>query len=64
MSDIADLFARDPLELSEQDLDRIIARFREARHTFSSPAPAKGKAPAKPKDAEVAGLAAKLDLKF
>lgn len=39
---IALLFARDPLKHSEQDIDRIIAKMREARHTFKTagkPAP-------------------------
>lgn len=35
MSDIAELFRRDPLSLSEQDLDEIIAKFRTARSQFN-----------------------------
>jgi hypothetical protein len=31
MSDIAELFDRDPLLLSSQDIDTIVAYFREAR---------------------------------
>lgn len=34
MSDLAELFARDPLRLSQQDLDVIIARYRAARTQF------------------------------
>lgn len=35
MSDIAELFARDPLKLSDQDLRTIIERFRAARGQFN-----------------------------
>jgi len=62
MSDIAQLFARDPLELSEQDLDQIIARFREARSQFNNQPI--GSKTSKPKDAAVAKLADKLEIKF
>ena len=62
MSDIAQLFARDPLELTDRDLDAIIAKFREARSSFGN-APA-AKAPPKPKNPAVASLADKLTIKF
>lgn len=35
MSDIAELFAKDPLNLTKQDIDDIIARYREARQQFT-----------------------------
>lgn len=35
MSDITELFARDPLSLSEQDIDTIVAKFRESRKAFN-----------------------------
>jgi hypothetical protein len=35
MSDIADLFAKDPLALTREDLSLIIARYREARTQFN-----------------------------
>lgn len=35
MTDIAELFARDPLKLSDQDLRVIIERFRAARGQFN-----------------------------
>lgn len=35
MNDLAELFSRDPLQLSSQDIDIIIARFREARANFN-----------------------------
>lgn len=35
MSDIADLFQRDPLQLTEEDLSTIIEKFRAARGQFN-----------------------------
>lgn len=35
MSDIQELFARDPLSLSKQDLDAIIDHLRKARASFN-----------------------------
>lgn len=35
MSDIMELFARDPLDLSKQDIETIIAKFRESRKAFN-----------------------------
>lgn len=32
---IAELFARDPFSYSQQDLERIIAHYREARRTYT-----------------------------
>lgn len=62
-TDISILFARDPLKHTEQDIDRIIAKMREARHTFNS-APTRGaaapKAAAKP--SPLAGMKLDLDL--
>ena len=62
MSDIAELFARDPLDLTEQDLDKIIARFREVRQQFNNQPI--GKQEKKPKNADVAKLADELDIKI
>ena len=68
MTDIALLFARDPFQHSDADIDAMIERYRAARHTFNS-APA-GKAPAKltakekaVADAGVTGLSINLELK-
>lgn len=36
MSDISELFARDPIDLTNQDLDEIIAKYREARAQFEA----------------------------
>lgn len=35
MTDITELFARDPLQLSKQDIVAIVARFRESRKAFN-----------------------------
>lgn len=35
MSDIAELFARDPLSYSQQDLDAIITEMRKSRGQFN-----------------------------
>ena len=35
MSTLTELFARDPRDLSTQDLDAIIGRYREARQQFN-----------------------------
>lgn len=34
MSDLATLFARDPLKLTRDDVDEIIKHLRESRHKF------------------------------
>lgn len=36
MSDITELFNRDPLSLTDQDVDAIIEAMREQRHTFNN----------------------------
>lgn len=35
MTDITELFARDPLDLSKQDIAAIVTKFRESRHAFN-----------------------------
>ena len=35
MTDITELFSRDPLDLSKQDIAAIVARFRESRKAFN-----------------------------
>ena len=35
MTDITELFARDPLDLSKQDIAAIVAKFRESRKAFN-----------------------------
>lgn len=36
MSDINELFARDPLKLSDEDIDKIIEEYRKKRHQFKA----------------------------
>jgi hypothetical protein len=61
MSDINELFSRDPLSLTDTHVDQIIEKYREARHLFNSGAvTAKKKAPASKKPA----LNLDLDLKL
>lgn len=60
---MTDLFMLDPLEMTNEDIDEIIARYREKRRDFlSGPAPrtAAKKASAKPKATD--GLNLDLDL--
>jgi len=35
MTDITELFARDPLDLAKQDIETIVAKFRESRKAFN-----------------------------
>lgn len=43
-TDINELFSRDPMKLSDQDIDKIILEFRKRRNIFNaSPATAAGK---------------------
>lgn len=60
-TDIAKLFATDPLKHSDKDIEAIIAKFREARHQFNTAAAAP-KAPAKQKDKDVSKISLDLDL--
>jgi hypothetical protein len=49
MADIATLFTRDPLSMSNEDFEQIVSKFRENRHAFvAGPA---SKPAAKPKAA-------------
>lgn len=43
--DIAELFQRDPLKLTDKNLDLIISKFRQARKQFNLGAVTAGKAP-------------------
>ena len=53
MSELAELFSRDPMSYTKQNLDEIIARLREARAQFNltniSPKKSASKVPAAPK---------------
>ena len=62
-TDLTELFARDPLELSDQDLDAIIARLREQRSQFNlGNAMAGSMKPKTEKQKAIQSLADKLDL--
>lgn len=66
-TDFAELFARDPLSLTKDDISQIVAKFRESRKAFSLGNAKAGstKAPTK-KEKEVMALQKKLGdkLKF
>ncbi len=49
MSDIALLFATDPLKLTRDDLTQIVAKFRENRALYISAGKSAAKATAEPK---------------
>jgi hypothetical protein len=55
MSDIALLMVRDPLKLTAQDIDQLIAHYRSLRHTFNS-APAAPAPKLTAKEKATAGL--------
>lgn len=63
--DITELFAKDPLQYTEQDLDAIIARFREARRQFNlGNVKAGSTKPKTPKQKVTSELLSKLDMKL
>ncbi len=58
MSDIAELFSRDPLKLTKTDIGEIVAYYRERRSQFNlgdktAGATKKMKAPAGPKETKL-----------
>ena len=62
-TDIAELFARDPLQLSDQDIGRMVDKFREMRGQYAlGNAMAGSTKPKTAKQKTVADLASKLDL--
>ena len=63
MSDLSELFDRDPLSLTDQDLERIIARTRESQAQYELGGPkAPPKAAAKPKTTKTLDLLKDLGL--
>lgn len=63
MSDINELFSRDPLKMTDQDLDQIIQTMREKRKAFKSqPASAKSAPKLTEAQKKVSGLNLDLDL--
>ncbi len=63
MTDLAELFARDPLSLTKEDVSSVVTEYRARRGQFTLGAMKAGKV-AKPtkKAAAVSGLDLKLDL--
>jgi hypothetical protein len=61
MSELSELFARDPLALSDQDITEIVARMREAQAQFELGIKAP-KAAAKPKSTKTKDLLKDLGL--
>lgn len=46
MTDIAELFARDPQQLTRPDIEQIVAEFRQRRHLFKTSGVTPKKTPA------------------
>lgn len=61
MSDITELFMRDPMKLTDDDISGIIQYYRDNRKLFNAPVAAKPTA-AKKVDPRLAGLKIDLDL--
>lgn len=62
-TDIAELFRRDPLKHSKQDIAAIVARFRESRHQFAAGNMKAGSTkPQTEKQKSISSLAKSLDL--
>lgn len=63
MTDLAELFARDPLLLSQQDLTSIIEEMRKSRHAFNAGNAKAGSTKSKTeKQKQVSDLASKLNI--
>lgn len=63
MSDLAQLFARDPLELSKDDIKTIVEEMRKSRHAFNAGnANAGNTKPKTEKQKAIASLAEKMNI--
>lgn len=63
MSDLAELFARDPLELTDDDIRSIIEEMRKSRHAFNAGnAMAGSTKPKTEKQKQIASIAEKLKI--
>lgn len=63
MSDLSDLFARDPLSLTKPDITTIVAELRKSRHAFNAGNLRGGSMkPPTAKQQELTSLADKLNL--
>lgn len=65
MTDLSTLFSRNPLDLTRDDLTKIIEAFRKARHQFTLGNATAGRTkPMTEKQKGIASLASKLDIKL
>jgi transposase len=65
MTDLSTLFARNPLDLTRDDITTLIEAYRKARHQFSQGNMTAGRTkPLTEKQKQVASLASKLDIKL
>jgi hypothetical protein len=63
MSDLAELFARDPLELTDPEIQTIIEEMRKSRHAFNAGnAKAGSTKPKTEKQKAIASLAEKMNI--
>lgn len=65
MTDLSTLFARNPLDLTRDDITTIIEAFRKSRHQFSlGNVKAGSTKPPTEKQKKISDLASKLDIKL
>lgn len=65
MTDLSTLFARNPLDLTREDISTMIEAFRKARHQFSlGNVKAGSTKPPTEKQKKLSALADKLDIKL
>jgi hypothetical protein len=65
MTDLSTLFARNPLDLTREDITTIIKGFRQKRHQFTLGNATAGRTkPMTEKQKGIASLASKLDIKL
>jgi hypothetical protein len=65
MTDLSTLFARNPLDLTREDISTMIEAFRKSRHQFNLGNPKAGSTkPLSEKQQKIATLASKLDIKL
>lgn len=65
MTDLSTLFARNPLELTREDISTIVETMRKSRHAFNLGNVKAGRTkPMTEKEKKVSELASKLDFKL
>lgn len=63
MTDLAELFARDPLGLTDDDIRTIVEEMRKSRHAFNAGNPKAGSTkPKTEKQKAIASLAEKMNI--